>query len=351
MTSAQLDAPSRATPESLKTIINLMGNKYEANLNADFTLRNLRFNHPEYQRITGEIARVHYRSVKLGVPEGLLIYAQSGTGKTTALTEYAAEFPRKRVEGCMKIPVLYVKTPSRPTVRSLSIAILRSLEDVVPKTGNTETMTSRIAGYFNKCGVELLIIDEFQHFHYARRSGSHSEVTDWLKLLLETTKVCVILAGLPRSQSVINQNEQLSRRFSGSTYMQPFSITREKDFQIFRGVLKQIHSELPAGSLEIHDADVARRFFFASEGIIDYVIKIVDRAVSSCCHGNTIGLEDFERAFEKVVWPGAPKRLNPFSTNPLLRTLNERYEPFANLDDVSKYRAKSTRETEAQGAA
>jgi hypothetical protein len=351
MTSPQLDVPSRATPESLRTIINLMGNEYEVNPHADFTLRKLRFNHPEYQRITGEIARVHYRSVKLGVPEGLLIYAQSGTGKTTALTEYAAEFPRKRVEGCMKIPVLYVKTPSRPTVRSLSIAILRSLEDVVPKAGNTETMTSRIVGYFDKCGVELLVIDEFQHFQYSRRSGSHSEVTDWLKLLLETTRVSVILAGLPRSQAVINQNEQLSRRFSGATYMRPFSISRPEDFQIFRGVLKQMHAELPAGSIELHNAEVARRFFYASEGIIDYVIKLLDRAVSSCRCGKSVGLEDLEKAFEQVIWPNAPKRLNPFSTNPLLRTLNERYEPFANLDDVSRYRAKSTRDTEVKEAA
>lgn len=311
----------------------------------NFTIRKTVIEHSAFSEGIRKIAVLHSRGTNAGVAEGLLIYGQTGSGKSTAFRYYASRFPPTKVAGHARIPVVTVTTPESPTVKTLAEVILTSMGDPAASSGTANTKTARISYLFKRCNVELLLIDEFQHFSEGHREVAQRSVTDWLKNLFNVTNVPVVLAGLPRAISVINANSQLRRRFSSPWYLKPFEFNTEDEQQTFRAVLKGIHCELPVQCPPLHEANIARRFFYASNGLIDYVVKIIDTAVSSLPADGVLELnmESFATAFRQSVWREAPEELNPFSKNALLRPLTRFGEPFDIWDDPAQYTAASTR--------
>lgn len=305
----------------------------------NFTLRKQVIEHSKFTAAIREIARLHKRGKEAGVAEGMLFLAQTGSGKTTVLQYYESRFPRIDTERGTSIPVLRVDTPESPSVKTLAEAILYAMGDPAAAKGTATTKTNRIVYFFNECGVELLFIDEFQHFYDGRRNSESRRVSDWLKNLINKVGIPVVLAGLPRSISVVNANPQLRRRFGAPYYMPPFNFDSNEDQLEFRGVLKGIQSRLPLPCIDLSEANIARSFYFASHGLLDYVVKIIDDAVSRASIGERSGLNlsSFEAAFKRTIWRDVPDNLNPFSSNVTLRLLNRTLEPFDIWDDISKY--------------
>ena len=318
---------------------------------ANFTLRNEVIEHPRFTAVIREIARIHQRGRAAGVAEGMLVVAQTGSGKTTALEYYGAKFPRLIEAGITRVRVLYVETPESPSVKDLAEAILRALGDPAAAKGTTADKTLRIIRFCKECGVELLLIDEFQHFFDGRRKTECGRVSDWLKSLINKVGVPVVLAGLPRAIQVVNINPQLRRRFSTPYYMEPFAFTTKSDQTEFRAVLKSMQARLPTGSVDISEANLARRFYFASHGLFDYVVKIIDDAASrgGTGPGGMLSMADYARAFKSAVWADAPDQLNPFFEKATLRLLTQPLEPFDIWDDIAQYTARPSRRRKKAG--
>lgn len=305
----------------------------------NFTLRKQVIEHSKFTAAIREIARLHKRGKDAGVAEGMLFVAQTGSGKTTALQYYESRFPRIDTERGTTIPVLRVDTPESPSVKSLAEAILYAMGDPAAAKGTATAKTNRIVYFFVECSVELLFIDEFQHFYDGRRNSESRRVSDWLKNLINRVGIPVVLAGLPRSISVVNANSQLRRRFGAPYYMPPFNFDSNDDQLEFRGVLKGIQSRLPLTCIDLSEANIARSFYFASHGLLDYVVKIIDDAVSraSIRDGLCLNLSSFEAAFKRTIWRDVPDTLNPFAPNAKLRLLNRNLEPFDIWDDIAQY--------------
>ncbi len=305
----------------------------------------------EFCRGVREIARVHYRSKKSRAAEGKLLVAQTGGGKTTLLKYYRSKFPIEIDSGTTRARVVLVDAPEAPTVKSLAESILTALGDPFPHAGSAEQKTKRILHLFRKCKVELLMIDEFQHFHDGSHVRERKRITDWLKNLINRANVGVVLAGLPRSISVVNANPQLRRRLGVPHYIRPFGFTTEEERREFRAVLKEIWKLIPIKCIELHDANVARRFYYASSGLIDYIVKIVEEAVSrvSLQEKGAITLKTLERAFEARIWGDAPSSLNPFASKSKLRLLMQPSEPFDIWDDPKRYTTRGDAKTKTKG--
>lgn len=307
---------------------------------AGFTLRKTVIEHKIFEAAVREIARIHHRGLSSNSWEGMLLVAQTGTGKSTLLKYYSEQFPRSEGESGAVIPVLYVRTPESPSVRDLAEAVLDALGDPAADRGTTRAKTRRIVHFIKQCGVQLLLIDEFQHF----ADGSIKEakrVSDWLKILMDEIKRPVVLAGLPRSVAVVNRNPQLRRRLGAPYYMRPFGYQRPEHRTVFRTVLKKIHGMIPpqCDCPPLHSVELTERFYYASLGLLDYVIKVVETAVSKTSqrYGGKVTMEALADAFVEAVWRFAPKELNPFSPKPILRPLRQRGEPFEVWDSIEKY--------------
>lgn len=296
-----------------------------------FSLRPLRIGFEVFAIAIRKIASVHRKARFNDYGGGLLIAGPTGSGKSSALKHYRSYFPAfDDVEG-EKIPVLYVQTPSAPTVKNLAEAILSAMGDPASCKGTSEEKTKRIYKFFVDCEVELLLIDEFQHFEEVNRRGATRDVTDWLKNLFNVTRVGVVLSGLPVCEKTVAFNPQLSRRFSARHHMLSFSYqTLERQLE-FRGVLQSLQSEIPIGGICIHDDPFARRMFVATYGLIDYVISILEEVcdIARRTRATALTLPMFSQAFKDSVWTLCPDELDPFAEGfQGKRPLDQLGEPF-----------------------
>ncbi len=309
------------------------------NPHASFSIRSTIVQHGSFCDALRKVTTLHQRGLDARIPGGLLITGQTGSGKTTLIEYYRSFFPRQNLEDRTVTPVLIVTTPESPTVKSLAEAILIALGDPVASRGTAEEKTRRINHYLKECRIELLVIDEFQHFLDSGKTKQARKVTDWLKNLFNISNVPVVLVGLPRAAMVVRMNPQLQRRFSAPYYLKPFSFEKGKDQLEFRGVLRTIHGSLPLPCPELHEANLAHRFFIASCGLFDYLAKIIDRAVQIAGEEGHKELtqQHFARAFKDEVWRDVPDRLNPFNPKGVLRPLTKLGEPFEIWDDPEQY--------------
>lgn len=287
--------------------------------------------HRRYRQAMYAMAELHVRRRKHSVGGGLLLTGPSGAGKSTMVRAYLDSFPRVHETERTQIPVLLVSVPSSPTSRSLASAILEALGYKKAHRGTAPEMTARIHELFIRCGVEMVLLDEFQHLFYAPSLNAFRDVTDWLKNFLEATKVGMVACGLPTAEAVVNSNEQLARRFSARLRVGPFVFDQGEDFLEFRGVLKTLASFLPIPpEIPLHESNMAWRIHVGSYGLIDYVIKILEGAVSAAATAglDTLDLQVLAAGFRNRVWRDVPERLNPFHPESLLRPLDQPGEVF-----------------------
>lgn len=315
--------------------------------------------HHHFKKVVGRIARLHRRGLSTATSGGFLLTAQSGIGKSRLLEYYKDHFPRTVVNGCTKIPVLYVETPQGPSTLTLASAILEALGDPFAYKGNQSERTSRVIRFFQSSQLELLLIDEFQNFYEGNNRNEREDVSNWLKGLLNKSKVPVVLSGMPRSIHVLGANKELRRRFGTAHYYPPFSIDSRADMAAFRAVLKALHQQLPIPCPPLHDADLARRFYYATNGVIDYVVRILETAVKSQTSREAARIDSdvLFAAFEEEVSSVLPDELNPFHPDAVLRPLTGKGEPFGDWDDPVKLglikprrNRKSPRDTELEAS-
>lgn len=250
-------------------------------------------------------------------PECMLITGTQGAGKTTLLEWYAGNFiirelPEKRV-----VPILMATVPAPATVKNLATEMLKSIGDPAADRGTVSSITLRLRKFLVECEVELIILDEFQHFDDRKSRGILKTVSDWLKNLLNQTRVPIVLVGMPGCESVLdaNGNEQLKRRFSNREQIKPFRWKDSKEIQEFRQLLKNIDDALPLLEAS-HLADLTTAFLIhqATDGVINYVMKLLRRASRMAVErgSNQIDQSILAQAYEELLAKEFTDRPNPF---------------------------------------
>jgi Cdc6-like AAA superfamily ATPase len=246
--------------------------------------------------------------------EGLAITGESGTGKTSVLSEFAALHPSTRSKSGMEVPILRATVPSGPTVKSLAGVMLAALHDTDSEWGTENEKSSRLRVLMKNTGTRMVMIDEFQHFHDRGKRRIMHHVADWLKVLIDDTKTTLIVAGLPRCLDVIGGNEQLDRRFLAPIQLPRFSWTDPEQREEFLGILGTFNEEIGKSyDLPIMDTDeMAFRFFCATGGLIGLLTKLLRQAIRTADTENTrkICLEDLNAAHKRAM---ASRPLEPFA--------------------------------------
>jgi len=266
----------------------------------------------------------------------MLIAGHTGAGKSTLIKWYASGFPVRILPERRIHPVLVVLVPSPATVKGLATEMLKALGDPAADKGATSSQTLRLRKYIAACEVELIILDEFQHFDDRQSKNILKTISDWLKNLLNQCNIPIVLAGMPGCESVLDQkgNEQLKRRFASRDEILPFSWDTRERITEFRQLLKGIDDALPLLK-DSHLADVETAFliYTATDGVIDYVMELVRWAAALAIKS---GLEQIDnsllaQAYEERIAQAFPKRPNPF--NPQVE-LKQRTEPLRRASRV-----------------
>ncbi len=296
-----------------------------------FSLSGVSFQHERFKSAILQIAERHNHSSTCAVSDGLLITGYSGVGKSTIMQHYQSLFPRRVERGVTIIPVLFAETPSSPTVKSLAQTILGAIGDPAAHRGTAAEKTERIYSLFTRCGIEVLLLDEFHHFYYTATVQQYRDITDWLKGLMNNLRCTLVLCGLPEAKNVVRSNSQLWRRFSSQIELSPFAMNDAEDWLEFRGLLQAFGAQVPLPfDVPLFESNMARRVFIASGGRLDYVKKLLEGAVAVAVRADlpTIDLAVLAAGFREQIWSDVPTRLNPFHPESPLRPLDRSGEPF-----------------------
>lgn len=282
-------------------------------------INNIYVLYPRLQEVLAAIEYCHHFSLGKSEPECMFLSGQTGVGKTTIYKAYANKYPRQVTKDGTLVPILAVTIPSPATVKTVVTKLLWTLGDPAYDKGTIGNQTIRLIGLLKDCRVELIILDEFQHFIDRDSERVLKTVSDWLKTLILDTNLPIILIGLPEAEEVLKlkSHSQLSRRFANRHYLLSFGWQSDGGAE-FRTFLHLLESKLPlAKTSNLSEVYTARRLYYASDGIMAHVMKLVRYGTYLTLNKNQekLDLNILAAAFEKFVQADKPEKNNPFLTD------------------------------------
>lgn len=247
------------------------------------------------------------------------LVGESRTGKSRVLDEARFKHPKVRDAEGLMVPILHVKTPSKPTVKGLAELMLDAMGDPKFDKGTEIAKTRRLVKLMREARTRMVMIDEFQHFVDKGSLTVMHHVADWLKTLVDDCKVALVVVGLPTCRAVLEQNEQLAGRFLSPFEMPRFDWKDESQRDEFVAILQSLQDSLrhTFDMPDLTSPEMTFRCYCASGGLIGYIAKFLRQMVWNALDAKqtTIDLEDLLRAHEQAVWikDGLHELPSPFS--------------------------------------
>lgn len=269
---------------------------------------------------------------KSGVVRNLVVIGESGSGKTSLAQAFRDQYPRQHMLEKTVTPVAYVEVPSIGTIGALARQILVGLGDPFPEKGRVIDQTARIELLIKNSGVEMLILDEAQHVYDRGQNKTQYATADWLKSLLNSIKIPIVLFGIPRLENLLQVNVQLRRRFNAPMVLSLGDLSDSKFSLKTYDVINSLAPvlPLPLSCNEWDSFQLTERIYYATDGRVGYLKELLAQALEIAWEidERKITRSDLAAAFTNI-WSGSVGRLNPFNDDFVFRRLDRAGEPFA----------------------
>ena len=295
--------------------------------------------HPRFRDAVGLLERCHQTFAQPGEPACGALLGASGVGKTSVVEHYFKLHPPQETETGTKRPVLKVTLQPDARPKGIAADILLALGDPAWSSGTVQTLTNRATKLLARCGVELIVFDEFHHLFDMERARVMTKAAQWLKVLIVNTRIPVVVCGMPEAEHVLRA-EHTERRFKERLVLRCFTWRTPAGRAEFCGMLKKLDGALPlTESSGLAEPETAGRFYLACRGIPDYLMTLVRSGLAEALDRKSerIELADLARVFERRL---AQQRV-----------LAEQANPFIGAFDASALdRVQAADETRATGA-
>lgn len=273
--------------------------------------------HKDFQKAKSRIETHLLAAQSYLEPTCLAVIGESRTGKSRLIENITKQYPKVRTPDGSVIPVLSIRTPSKPTVKALVEVLLKEIGDPLWfKRGSENEKTERLYILLKQTKTHTVTIDEFQHFYDKVSHKVQHYLSDWLKIFVDRSGLMLIVAGLPDCMAVINQNQQLRGRFLAPIYMPRFDWNDIEARDEFIACLESFQLGLKRYLFpDLTSEEMAFRFYCATGGLIGYLAKILHQACLNAQVENktSISLQDLARAYEESVWTDTVLVENPFT--------------------------------------
>ncbi|MBN1220303.1 MAG: TniB family NTP-binding protein [Anaerolineae bacterium] len=285
--------------------------------------------YPRFQELHEDIEMCKELSKSSGEPHCMSLEGPTGAGKTTMIQDYARQFARYETPEGIKIPILYMETPSPVTVKGLAMKMLEAMGDPAAHKGTQTSMDSRLVHFIQHCEIELVVLDDFQHLIDSETEKILAKVSNWLKVLIKETGVPFLVVGIEgKVELILKSNSQLSRLFAVREELQRFqwNPSTPETIQEFANFVQAteevVGRKLPWRSDS--DADLLYRLHYATDGVIANLMNLMrGTALLAQKQGrDKLDLDILAAVFEKRLAKHLYKKTNPFK-----KEWGERFTP------------------------
>ncbi|WP_420429586.1 TniB family NTP-binding protein [Kordiimonas sp.] len=255
------------------------------------------------QELSRQIQLFHQVSEASDISNLMLLYGDTGSGKSTLVNRYINAVRERVKEAHVEQPVLFVMVPSSCTPKALASSLLVALEDPCYNKGTLTDMTVRVVALIRKKKVSLIVLDEFQHFIDRENKKVAYCSADWLKELVIQVNCPFLLVGLPSTSRVICENQQLERRVLTKLELRPLPFSTKADRERLQTLLLFFAEELPFGNARmIAHEEMARRIHIACRGRMGYLARLLQQAGMVALEEEELELKvsHFSKAYDRV---------------------------------------------------
>ncbi len=201
----------------------------------------------------------------------------SGAGKSTcaALLRHHVDAQPDR-DPSLK-PVLHVTLSTTGTPKSFASSILDAMGDNYSTRGEAELLLRRVRQGIREFGVELLIIDEMNHF---RHKSLAKDAANTIKNILTMGWVPVVLMGTPEAQALFTDNRELKNRCAPQVVLSAYDFDDDDDLLRWSKFLGRMDAaivgrKILTSSSGLADPDLAADLCRASNGLIGELHNIL----------------------------------------------------------------------------
>ena len=174
---------------------------------------------PDIRQITSVGAKliVGNRGKQLG-RRGLIVSGQSGTGKSTSITQlgkrHQVDIERRSPGVTGRVPVVYIIVPPAATPKMLAVQLAVFLGLPVGTRDSQHTVTAMLTSVLRKVGCSLVLVDEVHRLDLRTRSGA--DASDQLKYFFDSISATFVYAGLDLAENGMfagTRGRQIAGRF------------------------------------------------------------------------------------------------------------------------------------------
>lgn len=288
--------------------------------------------HPDAEDILKKMERCHLSRTVSPEPRSMSLIGATGSGKTTLIDQYMMRHPPSETEKTTSVPIFKSIIQPNTSIRDFIISVLKSLISSVTNSreddvsdellkGSRPEITKRLYKYLAAAEVKIIILDEFQHLISSKSKKVLNDIADTIKTLINETKIPVVLVGTTKANEVFVENNEMARRISDKITLKPFSISTAENNLIFRKFLAEVDKLLPFDTpvelrLKLATNEMSTRFFAASNGYIDDIMRLIqDAGFSAITDGSgSITIGHLADAFENNPGQNQKAEGNPFTT-------------------------------------